>query len=30
LPLAEPDKKSVDLIKAALRNYKIDLPIPRG
>jgi 4-hydroxy-tetrahydrodipicolinate synthase len=30
LPLVEPDKKSADLIKAALRNYKIDLPIPRG
>ena len=30
LPLVEPDEKSADLIKAALRNYKIDLPIPRG
>jgi len=30
LPLVEPDRKSADLIKAALRNYKIDLPIPRG
>jgi len=30
LPLVEPDEKSTDLIKAALKNYKIDLPIPRG
>ncbi len=29
LPLVEPDEKSADLIKAALKNYKIDLPIPR-
>jgi 4-hydroxy-tetrahydrodipicolinate synthase len=28
LPLIEPDEKSADLIKATLRNYKIDLPIP--
>ena len=30
LPLVEPDEKSTDLIKAALKNYRIDLPIPRG
>jgi 4-hydroxy-tetrahydrodipicolinate synthase len=30
LPLMEPDEKSADLIKATLKNYKIDLPIPRG
>ena len=30
LPLVEPDEKSADLIKATLKNYKIDLPIPRG
>ena len=29
LPLVEPDEKSADLIKATLRNYKIDLPIPK-
>lgn len=29
LPLVEPDEKSADLIKATLKNYKIDLPIPR-
>ena len=28
LPLIEPDEKSADLIKAILKNYKIDLPIP--
>jgi 4-hydroxy-tetrahydrodipicolinate synthase len=28
LPLIEPDEKSADLIKATLKNYKIDLPIP--
>jgi 4-hydroxy-tetrahydrodipicolinate synthase len=28
LPLIEPDDKSADLIKAMLKNYKIDLPIP--
>jgi 4-hydroxy-tetrahydrodipicolinate synthase len=28
LPLVEPDKKSADLIKETLKNYKIDLPIP--
>ena len=28
LPLIEPDKKSAELIRATLRNYKIDLPIP--
>jgi len=30
LPLIEPDEKSADLIQAALKNYKIDLPIPKG
>jgi len=30
LPLVEPDEKSADLIKATLKNYKIDLPITRG
>jgi 4-hydroxy-tetrahydrodipicolinate synthase len=30
LPLMEPDEKSADLIKATLKNYKIDLPIPKG
>jgi 4-hydroxy-tetrahydrodipicolinate synthase len=29
LPLIEPDEKSADLIKATLKNYKIDLPIPK-
>jgi 4-hydroxy-tetrahydrodipicolinate synthase len=28
LPLLEPDEKSAELIRATLRNYKIDLPIP--
>jgi 4-hydroxy-tetrahydrodipicolinate synthase len=27
LPLIEPDQKSADIIKATLKNYKIDLPI---
>jgi 4-hydroxy-tetrahydrodipicolinate synthase len=30
LPLVEPDEKSADLVKATLKNYRIDLPIPRG
>jgi 4-hydroxy-tetrahydrodipicolinate synthase len=30
LPLVEPDEKSAALIKATLKNYKIDLPISRG
>ncbi|MFO7773488.1 MAG: 4-hydroxy-tetrahydrodipicolinate synthase [Dehalococcoidia bacterium] len=30
LPLIEPDEKAAELIQATLRNYKIDLPIPRG
>ena len=30
LPLVEPDKKSTDLIQATLKNYRIDLPIPKG
>jgi 4-hydroxy-tetrahydrodipicolinate synthase len=29
LPLVEPDGKSADLIKATLKNYRIDLPIGR-
>jgi 4-hydroxy-tetrahydrodipicolinate synthase len=29
LPLVEPDQKSADVIKATLKNYRIDLPIPR-
>jgi 4-hydroxy-tetrahydrodipicolinate synthase len=28
LPLVEPDEKTAELIKTALRNYKIDLPVP--
>jgi len=30
LPLVEPDEKSADLVEATLKNYKIDLSIPRG
>ncbi len=30
LPLVGPDERSADLIKATLKNYKIDLPIPKG
>jgi 4-hydroxy-tetrahydrodipicolinate synthase len=30
LPLVEADEKSVSLIKTTLKNYKIDLPIPKG
>jgi len=30
LPLIEPDGKSADIIKATLKNYKIDLPISKG
>jgi 4-hydroxy-tetrahydrodipicolinate synthase len=30
LPLVEPDEKSAGIVKAALKNYKIDLPIPRS
>jgi 4-hydroxy-tetrahydrodipicolinate synthase len=30
LPLTELDEKSAALIQATLRNYKIDLPIPKG
>ena len=30
LPLIEPDEKSANLIQATLRDYKIDLPIPKG
>lgn len=29
LPLVEPDAKSAEIIQATLKNYKIDLPIPR-
>ena len=29
LPLVEPDERSADLIQATLKNYKVDLPIPR-
>jgi 4-hydroxy-tetrahydrodipicolinate synthase len=28
LPLTEPDEKSAEIIQVALKNYKIDLPIP--
>jgi 4-hydroxy-tetrahydrodipicolinate synthase len=28
LPLIEPDKKSAEIVRAALKNYKIDLPLP--
>jgi 4-hydroxy-tetrahydrodipicolinate synthase len=30
LPLIEPDEKSANLIQTTLKNYKIDLPIPKG
>jgi len=30
LPLTELDKKSADLLQTTLRNYKIDLPTPKG
>lgn len=30
LPLVEPDAKSAEIIQATLKNYKIDLPIPRN
>ncbi len=30
LPLIEADENSVNLIKTTLKNYKIDLPIPKG
>jgi len=30
LPLVEPDERSAGLIKATLKRYKIDLPIPSG
>ncbi len=30
LPLIEPDEKSANLIQATLKDYKIDLPIPKG
>jgi 4-hydroxy-tetrahydrodipicolinate synthase len=29
LPLVEPDEESADLIEATLKDYKIDLPIPK-
>lgn len=28
LPLVEPDEKSAEIIRATLRNYRIDLPLP--
>jgi 4-hydroxy-tetrahydrodipicolinate synthase len=28
LPLVEPDEKTAEIIRATLKNYKIDLPIP--
>ncbi len=28
LPLIEPDEKSAEVVRAALKNYKIDLPLP--
>ena len=30
LPLIEPDEKSADFIKTTLKNYKVDLSIPKG
>jgi 4-hydroxy-tetrahydrodipicolinate synthase len=30
LPLVEADEKSANLIKTTLKNYKIDLPIPKA
>ncbi len=30
LPLVEPDEKSVALIEATLKSYRIDLPVPKG
>ncbi len=30
LPLIEPDEKSTNLIQATLKNYRIDLPIPKS
>ena len=30
LPLVEPDEESADLIEATLKDYNIDLPIPKG
>jgi len=30
LPLVGPDERSADLVKATLKNYKIDLAIPEG
>lgn len=29
LPLVEPDEKSIGVIRTTLKNYKIDLPMPR-
>ena len=28
LPLIDPDEKSAEIVRAALKNYKIDLPLP--
>ena len=30
LPLVEPDEESAALIEATLKNYRIDLPVPKG
>ena len=30
LPLVEPDERTANLIRTALKNYMIDLPIPKG
>jgi 4-hydroxy-tetrahydrodipicolinate synthase len=30
LPLVEADEKSISLLKTTLKDYKIDLPIPKG
>ncbi|MEE8619703.1 MAG: 4-hydroxy-tetrahydrodipicolinate synthase [Dehalococcoidia bacterium] len=30
LPLVEPDERTANLIQTALKNYMIDLPIPKG
>ncbi len=30
LPLTELDEKSADLLQTTLKNYKIDLPVPKG
>jgi 4-hydroxy-tetrahydrodipicolinate synthase len=30
LPLVEPDEKTIDFLQTALKNYKIDLLLPKG